>query len=125
MYTRVIPRDLFNESKLLKCLGQLALLVHEGKVPNVTVKNTGRFFEIYQRYSDGGLEVINGIDFKLGSKFLELYTVYNSKENYPLLCGYVDDSGCVEVSVFHEDGTLTSEFCEYLKGLNDESNSSS
>ena len=27
-YTRETPRDLFNESKLLKCLGQLSLIIH-------------------------------------------------------------------------------------------------
>lgn len=27
-YGRVIPRDLFNEAKLLKCMGQLCLRIH-------------------------------------------------------------------------------------------------
>lgn len=30
-YRRVLPRDLFNEAKLLKCLGQLSLMIHDGK----------------------------------------------------------------------------------------------
>ena len=30
-YRRVLPRDLFNEAKLLKCLGQLALIIHDGQ----------------------------------------------------------------------------------------------
>lgn len=33
-YQRVLPRDLFNESKLLKCIGQLVLLIHDGNCPN-------------------------------------------------------------------------------------------
>ena len=29
MYKRVLPRDLFNEAKLLKCLGRLCLLIED------------------------------------------------------------------------------------------------
>lgn len=34
-YQRVIPRDLFNEAKLLKCLGRLSLFIHDGKSPPI------------------------------------------------------------------------------------------
>ena len=32
-YYRVIPRDLFNEAKLLKCMGHLCLKIHDRQVP--------------------------------------------------------------------------------------------
>lgn len=39
-YTRVLPRDLFNEAKLLKELGFLSLAVHDGK------RDCGRILEV-------------------------------------------------------------------------------
>lgn len=39
-YQRVLPRDLFNEAALLKCLGKVALWIHEGMLPLLTVEHT-------------------------------------------------------------------------------------
>ena len=33
-YTRVLPRDLFNEAKLMKCMGLLTLLIHDELIPD-------------------------------------------------------------------------------------------
>ncbi len=97
MYQRVIPRDLFNESKLLKCLGQLALLIHEGRAPAVlTAEHEGDEFRIDQRPGCAGLYVASGLRFKVRSLVLELYTTYNCKEPFPLLLGTED--GEIEVS---------------------------
>ena len=114
MYQRVIPRDLFNESKLLKCLGQLALMIHEGVAPRcLRSVNSGREFRIDQRLACGGLYVASGLNFRVGANVLELYTTYNSKESYPLLCNANDE----EIEVFHPHGTLTIEFVEYVESL--------
>lgn len=112
MYQRVIPRDLFNESKLLKCLGQLSLLIHDGFIPQLTVNHVGNKFRIYQRESDGGLYITN-VRFLVKEVALELYTSYNSHEPYPLLCMAGDE----EIEVFYESGTLTTEFAEYIARL--------
>jgi hypothetical protein len=56
-YNRVIPRDLFNESKLLKCFGQLALLMHDGVIPGSIVFD-GNQPEI-GLLLDGSLTLIN------------------------------------------------------------------
>lgn len=109
VYQRVVPRDLFNESKLLKCLGQLALLAHDGLV-KLTVENSGDEFRINQRSHDGGLYVCDGIQFKRGQLVLDLFSLYNSKEPYPLMCETEDG----EVCVFNDDGSLTDEFSEYI-----------
>lgn len=110
MYTRVIPRDLFNESKLLKCLGQLALHIHHGVI-EIEIQQDGPFV-IDQRRSDGGLYVSRGLYFLLNGRVLDLYTAYNSKESYPLLCMMKDE----EISVLNEDGSLSDEFVKYVKG---------
>ena len=120
MYRRVVPRDLFNESKLLKCVGQLALLIHDGRdsdgkqtPPCLKVEHEGNEFRIDQRQADGGLYVI-GLKFKVKSLVLDLYSAYNCKEAYPLICMTEDYE---EIEVFHGDGTLTDEFCEYVTNL--------
>jgi len=108
-YQRVIPRDLFNESKLLKCMGQLALLIHDGEI-NLKIEHNGQPFEIRQRQEDGGLYIEN-LKITTHQQELTLYTSYNSKENYPLLHMTPDNQ---EIQVFNNDGTLTNEFKETI-----------
>ncbi len=60
-YQRVIPRDFFNESKLLKCMGFLALKIHECKIPNnidIKIEENDEPFDI-QLTVDGSLTIIN------------------------------------------------------------------
>ena len=116
-YTRVLPRDLFNESKLLKCLGQLSLLAHDGHVPldvtHIYVTDIGKGFDIRQYDHDGSLYCRN-LHFytKKRRRCLLLTASLNSREPYPLL--FVRDAW-VEDAVFHDDGTLTDEFLTYIK----------
>lgn len=111
-YQRVLPRDLFNESKLLKCLGQLALLVHDGQIP-LKMDFIGESFDIDQRESDGGL-YCSTVKFYLGDDDeddLCLYSAYNSKSPYPLFLGTADGD---EIAVFYADGNPTVEFLDFL-----------
>lgn len=113
MYSRVVPRDLFNEAKLLKCFGQLVLLIHDGLAPKCLEVDEGEGdWEVYQRQDDGGL-FLEGLKIQVKSTQLELYTMYNSKESYPLLCMTDED----EIEVFYKDGTLTDDFIEYVVNL--------
>lgn len=112
-YTRVIPRDLFNESKLLKCLGQLALIAHDGhdgkrQAPIMGVEfrdDVDGGFIIEQRQECGGLFVAN-LKFTVGLMEVDVFTAYNSKSPYPLLFDSVEGEG----DVFNDDGTLTDAF---------------
>lgn len=112
-YTRVIPRDLFNESKLLKCLGQLSLIIHDGTgvqwpmtIDHCDFQSPG--FDIYQRESDGGLACDN-VTFRVHGRIVDLYTSYNSKSPYPLLFEQGDDFG----PVFDDNGQLSKEFITF------------
>lgn len=60
-YQRVLPRDLFNEAKLLKCLGQLSLLVYEGRLPLLLQHDTefSQGFLVAQDRSSGDIFVSN------------------------------------------------------------------
>jgi len=111
-YTRVAPRDFFNESKLLKCLGQLTLAMHDRKTPfQIGMIEDNGPFQI-ALMDDGHLTVINR-EFKVKKEFVIMKTVYNSKSNYPLLC----EHNYCEYVVFDDHGNFTEEFIEFGKGL--------
>lgn len=119
MYTRVIPRDLFNEAKLLKCLGQLSLLIHNGMCPMRVIHDADRFvgFAIDQDQSDGSFYCSNlKFYFKRDGKDVEarFRTSLNSRENYPL-CTTTPEGE--EIGVFEADGGLTEDFLIMLGGI--------
>jgi hypothetical protein len=115
-YTRVIPRDLFNEAKLLKCLGQLALLLHEGKGIRwplwLVFADPEKGFVIDQNTASGGLFCTN-LTLYLKEMEVCLFSVYNSKSPFPLLFDGGNDG---EGDVFNDDGSLSEEFSQWLDG---------
>lgn len=111
-YLRVIPRDLFNESKLLKCIGRLVLLIHEGNSNGIEFGHNGEPFIIHLQ--DDGSLFISNIHFSIGDSYLFFKTTYNSKANYPLFCEY---DNC-DILVFDESGNYEPEFIELLTTIN-------
>lgn len=112
-YDRVLPRDLFNEAKLLKCIGQLCLKIHDGGSLGVTFddNNIGSFDIVL--LDDGHLYIRNINFYKNGNIPLLFKTTYNSKRNYPLLLDYND----VEYEVFDESGNYTYEYITFIESL--------
>lgn len=125
-YQRVIPRDLFNEAKLLKCLGQLALHIHEGRdgsgyriprslvmeySPEHDMEGNEVGFSIHQNpdcgsiYSNTVYLLYNGMDVELSSPL-------NSRETYPL-CFSCEEVNCVG-RVFDESGNFSDDFVNFL-----------
>lgn len=109
-YHRIIPRDLFNEAKLLKCMGQIALMIHDGMDGGklaIDHDSPEDGFIIDQNPNSGWLYVANlNVYRKSDGEMVGLATSYNSKSPYPLNYECGDDGGCV----FEDDGTLTEEF---------------
>jgi len=113
-YCRVIPRDLFNEAKLLKCIGRLALNIHDGNGLGITVSGYPISFGLGLKNNDSfqiglmsdGYLVVANLGFKLGNEYLLFRTLYNSKNNYPLVC----TRDFCDVPVFDESGEYTEEF---------------
>lgn len=111
-YQRVIPRDVFNEAKLLKCLGQLCLLIEDRKC-DLVVEHFNSFtgFRIIRDDSDGGLMCTN-LQFyrKVGNQLKpqEVYSAMNARDPYPLLT--VSAATGEEIEVLNDDGTLTEDF---------------
>lgn len=112
-YQRVIPRDLFNESKLLKCVGRLCLLIHDGLTP-VKMSIADEDIEQFEigLLDDYFLTVANLDIFIDGIPFL-FKTTYNSTANYPL---YLEHEYC-DYLVFDESGNFADEFINFCKEL--------
>lgn len=124
-YTRVVPRDLFNEAKLLKCLGQLFLIYHDGVDANKSSLPVGfriehddseaAGFSVVQNQDDGGLEVAN-INCSYKGFRIRLYSSYNSRQAYPLNYD-IEGGNTPSGEVFNEDGSLSGAFLEDMLSL--------
>lgn len=120
-YRRVVPRDLFNESKLLKCLGQLSVAILDNKLGEYKtvdeLEDEDEGFKI-EKNEDGDIYCTNYHVFaKLGKNDvteLFLRTRLNSKEPYPLICETIFNE---LIEVFNDDGTFSKVFLGYLKKL--------
>ncbi len=115
-YQRVIPRDLFNEAKLLKCLGQLSLIIHDGvKVPRGLALNHFAEDEGFciEQCPDSGALYCRNLEFICDGWEFSLSAPHNSKDAYPLR--FVRDEEN-EGRVFNEDGTLSDEFRAAMEG---------
>ena len=109
-YPRVIPRDLFNEAKLLKCMGRLALLVHDEMTPgDIKIEYDTDGFEVGQNPDDGSLTITN-MHVLINDRIVPMATMYNSKDNYPLWAIGED----ADYPVFTEDGDWHLDFIEFV-----------
>lgn len=108
-YERILPRDLFNDASLLKCMGQITLLIHDGKLDlKVNHRHSDKDFRITQDASDGATRVSN-LTFDLRNGWtVQFRRPYNSRNLWPLHA-YVAD-GVEEIKVFDDHGHLTPEF---------------
>lgn len=113
-YERVLPRDLFNEAKLLKCLGRLALLIHDEKLPRLR----------FEQLETNNLRVELDVAFSElfcpalclhhGETELELFTPYNNREEYPLYFRVSNEDGIYEGRVFNNDGSVSADLANWL-----------
>jgi hypothetical protein len=112
-YNRVIPRDLFNESKLLKCIGRLCLLINDGfPICSMHYDFDGSPFQVVQNIN-GELHVKN-INFFIKDLPLLFKTGLNSKENFPLMLEWEG----VDYEVFDKAGQYQFGFITACKKIN-------
>lgn len=111
-YTRVIPRDFFNEAKLLKCMGLLALKILDGLTPcEISIEENGESFNI--ELSDEGSLFISNYNVIVKNTVCHFKTTYNAKGNYPFYCEY----DYTDYLVFDENGDWHPNFIEFIKTL--------
>ncbi len=105
-YNRVIPRDLFNEAGLLKCLGKL--IIAADTIPGLEFEHDGEAFAIVQDPSDGSISVANVVAWLNGMR-LDLSTGLNARRSMPLEFRLEGGEDGLD-RVFNEDGSLSDEF---------------
>lgn len=83
---RVLPRDAFNDANLLKCIGQLTLLIEDGapEIDGLAYHYDGEPFNILQDESDGSTYVAN-VQFWVNKKPARMVRPLNSRESWPLM----------------------------------------
>lgn len=114
-YRRVIPRDLFNEANLLKCLGRLWICLDEshGHRAELIGPVGLQSFHVMQSDDDGSIYAENVQLLVAGYFAGRLYQPLNSREDWPLWLADPDDGD--DVSVFDDQGNLSAEFWEVIK----------
>lgn len=108
-YERVIPRDFFNEAKLLKCMGMLSLKILDCQLPegiSIKIEESGEPFKI--KLSEEGNLFVSNYEVFINDRPVMVSTTYNSKSNYPFHC-MVD---YCETPIFDESGEFTEEFIQ-------------
>jgi hypothetical protein len=115
-YKRVLPRDLFNEAKLLNSLGRVTLLIHY-EIAHKALRCVHEGDSFIIGLTACGHLILSNVTFYCGSTQLVVKvakTAYNSREIYPLLVEYEGS----ELYVFDHDGYFSRDFsamCEALK----------
>ena len=111
-YTRIIPRDLFNEANLLKCYGKLFINL-ENTNSNYYLDHDLEQFDIHQFIDDGSLWIKNvTLKNKFTQKPVKLFRPLNSRLEWSLIAVNKDNE---EIYVFNEDGEFSDEMNELLK----------
>ena len=109
-YTRVLPRDLFNEGNLVTNYGRLWILLEETSGHNAAiVQEDVPFFDIKQNEATGGIFIAN-LTFTIDGMAYRLERPLNSREKWPLMVVENDDDpDFEEVCIFDDDGNFTPE----------------
>lgn len=114
-YQRVIPRDLFNEANLLKCLGTLYLRLEELNLDGVELIHETDLvdhFMVEQDEDDGSTHCLNVALMVRGTE-LFISRPLNSRRPFPLLVW--DPRVNDVVYIFTDEGRLTDAFIALLK----------
>lgn len=110
-YTRVIPRDLFNEANLLKCYAQIYINLENMNVDaSLIPPHDNEGFEIIQD-EDTGSTSIENVKLIVGDTEVELFRPLNSRESWPLIMRTENED---EIYIFEDDGSFTPEMTEFL-----------
>jgi hypothetical protein len=119
-YTRVVPRDLFNDANLLKCLGQLYLNIDNVPKQGFELSDLDGVdgFPIEQDEADGSTfcplvtAMVNGEEF-------HFVRPMNSREPWPLLMRSQTNFDYDEIPVFTNNGGFHPDFLKLIAGNED------
>jgi hypothetical protein len=116
-YRREIPRDLFNEASLLKCLGHLSIKLETAGAPKAELigPRIGEGFIIDQDQASGSISCLNAPLMLRGERCV-LSRPLNSREPWPLWLEAIGIETLIEeIEVFTQDGELSDEFLAAIR----------
>lgn len=119
-YVRVIPRDLFNESSLLKCYGLIYILLENMPGHSAELREElafGEEFRVRQSQDDGSIYLANVSLYVRGRK-VHVSRPLNSRDPWPMwaVIPLDDDGDEDEIEVFTDEGEFSPEFAAYIRG---------
>lgn len=114
-YTRVMPRDLFNEGSLLNLHGRLMILLETTDAPRVSIgRDELDRFDVVQDSASGSISIDNFV-FAVGERRYRLTRPLNSREQWPLWLEDMDpESDFESIPVFDEQGWLSRRMLEFI-----------
>lgn len=114
-YLRVIPRDLFNESDLLKCYGRMTILLDGNRTAGFETihEYQGEPFDIVQD-DDGRLTVWN-LPLIVGRIGYRVWRPLNSREPWPVYLECPNDDDFEPISIFDDAGNFSDEMKALIK----------
>ena len=115
-FHRVIPRDLFNEAKILAMVSKFSQDVNEGKMPRGFIGKLNKKWTV--ALSEDGELYISGFDLKYKGHKADLTMNYNAGKMYrfPLQIT-VDSMDLWSVSIYDENGELDSDMNQFEEAL--------
>lgn len=114
-YIRVIPRDLFNEANLLKCLGALYIALENAGAHRAQYEAEAvNRFDIRQNEDDGSIYVAN-LPFSIAGRTYHLSRPLNSRQPWPLWLSDFEDPDFEPIQVFEDDGHLSVDFLALIR----------
>lgn len=115
-FHRVIPRDLFNEAKMLAMVSKFAKDVNQGKMPGGFIGKLNKRWTV--ALSEDGSLYISGFDLKYKGHKADLTMNYNSgKMNRFPLQVTVEDMDLWNVTIYDENGELDSDMKQFEEAL--------
>lgn len=117
-YFREIPRDLFNEANLQKCLATAS--INAETTPGVEVEFLSSdgydSFDIYMNEDDGSLRIRNVV-VQVHGEIVDVFRPLNSREAYPLLFTIEKDGDYDCLKVFTPEGKFSDDFQNYVESM--------
>jgi hypothetical protein len=111
-FMRVIPRDLFNEAKILAMVSKFANDVNQGKMPGGFIGKLNKKWTV--ALSEDGELYISGFDLTYKGQKANLTMNYNAGKSYRFpLQVTVENMDLYSVSIYDENGELDSDMIQF------------
>lgn len=115
-YKRELPRDLYNEANLLKCMARVCQWINDEQAPGLEFRH--ETYDEHRERETPGFEVggdadgetfVMNVKFTLRGKKVEFWRPLNARSAWPLKFHYCDEGDDDEVYYEDDDDAITEE----------------